>query len=351
LERWLEHLGLNAFWTRWRNLQVPDYALTWTRLWGSLNLAFVVLLFLSGFGLTFYYSPVPGVAYDSVDYAQFNLPFGEVIRGVHHYAGNLLLLTMILHLGRAFLVGAYKAPRELVWVSGVLIMSVVPVFIISGDLLPWNQQGYWSTQVRKSILTTVPFFGGLLVRILEGSSMTGIVALTRFYVLHVIILPPLLVVMIAVHLHFLRIRGLSEPLRGDTISIRRVPFWPTIVNRWLLLFLLAAVILGWVAWQWPVSLGDPADPTDTTYVPRPEWWVLPLNQLVTIFRGPLLIFATVIIPAALLALLLALPLVDRSPERHPARRWKTLLTGALIALILIVLGISSFYQHYLAPLP
>lgn len=350
LTRWLEHLGLEALLTRWRNLQVPHHALTWTRFWGSLNLALVVLLFVSGVALSFYYSPVPGVAYDSVDYAQFTLPFGEVIRGVHHYAWNLLLIAMILHLGRAFVVGAYKQPREMLWVSGVVLLLVIPMFIVTGDLLPWNQQGYWSTQVRKSILSSVPLLGGMLVSILEGGSLTGIVALTRFYALHVIVLPPLFLGLLALHFHLLKLRGLSYPLHSEAAAVRQVPFWPTMVNRWLLLFLLTTLALGWAAWQWPVLLGDPADPTDTAFVPRPEWWVLPLNQLVTMLSGPLLILSTAVIPATLMALLLGLPFLDRTPERHPARRWKTLVTGAIIALILLGLGATSFYQHYLTPL-
>ena len=97
---------------------------------------------------------------------------------------------------------------------------------------------------------------------------------------------------------------------------------PNIVNRWLVLFLVVAVVLGLVAWYWPAPLGDPADPTDSTYVPKPEWWVLFLNQLVGIFTGPLAVVGTVIIPGGLVGLIMALPFIDRSPELHPARRKK-----------------------------
>ena len=109
--------------------------------------------------------PVPGTAYDSVDYAQFNVPFGDVVRGLHYYAANLLLVTLGLHALRGFLVGAYKHPRQYVWASGIVILLVVVACLITGALLPWDQNAYWTTQVRLSMVSAVPlvgeFFGSL----------------------------------------------------------------------------------------------------------------------------------------------------------------------------------------------
>ena len=184
--RLLEQLALEGVVARLTKLEVPGNALTVTRFLGSLLLVLLVLLFLSGAFLAFYYTPSPGSAYDSVDFAMFNLPFGDVIKGIHHYAWNLLLVVMGLHLVRAFVLGAYKAPRQLVWVSGLLILLLLPVFIITGDLLPWDQKGYWSTQVRLSVISATPVVGDLMVRLLQGGPLTGIVALTRFYVLHIL---------------------------------------------------------------------------------------------------------------------------------------------------------------------
>ena len=345
-ETFLQWFGFDRFVTRIRELQVVNDSLTWTRFCGSLLLVLVVLLFLSGAFMAFYYSPTPGVAYDSVDYAQFNVPFGDVVRGVHYYAWNLLLIVMGLHLARAFLLGAYKAPRELIWVSGLIVLFLVPAFIITGDLLPWDQKGYWSTQVRNSIMSSIPVAGDFLVRMLQGGPRTGIVALTRFYVLHLVLLPGLLVFLIAMHLHFVRHRGLSSPIFGKDNIRRKVAFMPNIINRWLLLFVVVAVVLGLVAWYWPAPLGDPADPTDSTYIPKPEWWVLALNQLVAIFKGPLTIIATAIIPGCLAGLLLALPFIERSPERHPASRKKTILIGSLIGITLLVLSIMGYIEHF-----
>ena len=168
---------------------MPAEAICWHRFFGALQLALICLLFLSGALMAFAYTPVPGTAYDSVDYFQFSLPLGNVVRGVHHYAWNLLLVVMGLHLLRALILGAYKAPRQIVWISGVSFFLLMPLLIITGDLLPWDQKGYWSTQVRFSIIASIPVAGDFLVQLFRGGPLTGIVALTRLYVLHILLLP------------------------------------------------------------------------------------------------------------------------------------------------------------------
>lgn len=350
-ETWLERLSLDGPVTRLKTFEVAADALTWNRFFGALQLVLIVLLFLSGAFMAFYYSPAPGSAYDSVDYALFSVPFGDIIKGIHHYGWNLLLIVMGLHLVRGFLFGAYKPPRQLVWVSGVLIMLIIPLFIITGDLLPWDQKGYWSTQVRLSIMGSVPVIGDFLVRLLQGGPLTGIVALTRFYVLHIVFLPCLLVLLLIVHFHFIRHRGLSGPLTKDNSLRKTVPFFPNIVNRWIVLFLGVALILGYISWYWPAPLGDPADPTDSTYFPAPEWWVLFLNQLVTIFKGSWSVIGSVIIPGGLVGLLVALPFIDASPQRHPVRRKKAMLGAAMIAIALFVLSIMGYLEHFRASHP
>ncbi len=341
----LEFLALKELVGRLRTFEVSDNALSWRRFSGSLILVLILLLLLSGGVMAFYYSPVPGAAYDSVDYSIFNLPFGSVIRGIHHYAWNLLLITSGLHLLRAMIAGAYKSPRQLVWVSGVLTFMIFPLFIITGDLLPWDQKGYWSTQVRLSIISSVPLVGDFMTRILQGGSLTGIVALTRFYVLHILVLPGALLLFIAVHFHFIYRRGLAELLLTSNGDAKKTTT-PTIISRFMVLFLMVTLILGLISWYWPSSFGDPADPTDSNFVPRPEWWVLFLNQLVAIFKGPLMVMGSAIIPGCLTGLVLLLPFLDRSSERHPAKRLKTIIPAAAIAVLLLTLSFMGYFEHF-----
>jgi ubiquinol-cytochrome c reductase cytochrome b subunit len=342
-------LALGDIIARIKSLRVPADALTWHRFSGSLLLVLLVLLFLSGAFMAFYYSPAPGAAYDSVDYALFSVPFGDVIKGIHYYSWNIMLIVMGLHLVRAFIVGAYKSPRQLVWVSGVLIMLLLPALIITGDLLPWDQNGFWTTQVRISIIASVPLVGDFIVRMIQGGPLTGIVALTRFYVLHILFLPAALVFLLVIHFHFIRHHGLSGPFFGDESQRPTISVFPQLVNRWLLLFLAVTVALGLISWYWQAPLGDPADPTDSTFIPRPEWWVLFLNQLVTVFKGSLTVIGSVIIPGGLAALLMALPFLDTSPDRHPARRKKVILVAVVISIILLGLSIIGYVEHFNEP--
>lgn len=342
----LEILALGGVIDRLRAFRIPSDALTWHRFFGALLLVLLGLLMISGAFMAFYYSPVPGSAYDSVDYTLYTLPFGDIIKGIHHYSWNLLLVVMGLHMGRGFIFGAYKAPRRLVWVSGVMIMLLVPALIITGDLLPWDQNGFWTTQVRLSIIASVPMVGDFIARLLQGGPLTGIVALTRFYVLHILFLPALLILMIMLHFHFIKARGLSSPFFEDVSQRRTISFFPQLVNRWLLLFFVFSVVLGWVCRYHTAPLGDPADPSDSTFVPVPEWWVLFLNQLVTFFKGSLSVIGSVIIPGGLAAFLITLPFMDTSPDRHPGHRKKIMIAAGVMILFLLGLSISGYVQHF-----
>jgi ubiquinol-cytochrome c reductase cytochrome b subunit len=341
--------------TTWRGfarllqVEVPAEAISWHRFFGALQLALVCLLFLSGVLMAFAYTPVPGTAYDSVDYFQFSLPLGNVVRGVHHYAWNLLLVVMGLHLLRAIILGAYKAPRQLVWISGVSFFLLMPLLIITGDLLPWDQKGYWSTQVRFSIIASIPVAGDFLVQLFRGGPLTGIVTLTRLYVLHILLLPCALLLLIGLHLYFLATRGLSAPLSGNLIPRPKVPFMPNLVNRWLTVFIVSTIGLGVIASQWPAALGDPADPTDSAFIPRPEWWVLFLNQLVAIFKGPFMVLGSAIIPGGLVLLLWALPFLDRSPERRASKRMGVMVATAAVLAALTALSVMGYIEHFMLP--
>jgi ubiquinol-cytochrome c reductase cytochrome b subunit len=326
-------------------VQLRSDSLSLTRFSGSLALALIVILVISGAFMSLYYTPAPDIAYDSLDYAQYKLPFGEMIRGVHHWAWNLLLLVLILHILRGFWVAAYMAGRQWVWVSGALIFLLLPVFLITGDLLPWDQKGYWTTQVRISIIQSVPLLGDWIARMLQGGPRTGIVALNRFYILHILFLPGLLAALVAFHLHMLYHKGLSESLSQDGAGLIRCSAL-NMLTRWLVLLGVTTVLLGLAAWQWPAPFGDPADPTDSSYVPKPEWWVLFLNQLVAIFRGPAAVLGSTIIPGLLAAGLVFLPWLDKAEQRNPGRRKAVLVCAGCIGLSLLVLSGLGYVEHF-----
>ena len=192
--------------------------------------------------------------------------------------------------------------------------------------------------------------GEFLVQLFRGGPLTGIVALTRLYVLHILLLPGALVLLIGLHLYFLATRGLSGPLSGNirpqgrkSLSCR-----PSSIAGWRF-SLLSAIGLALVAWQWPAALGDPADPTDSTFIPRPEWWVLSLNQLVAIFKGPFMVIGSAIIPGGIVFLLGALPFLDRSPERRPSMRMGVMVATAVVLAALTALSVMGYVEHFMRP--
>lgn len=347
----LSFLALDRHAARVCETRVAGDALSWTRFCGSLSLALIILLFFSGAFMMFYYSPTPAAAYDSVDFAQFSLPFGDIVRGVHYWAWNLLLVVLGLHVAGTFLVAAYKEPRQLVWVSGVLTLLVVPLCIVTGDLLPWDQKGYWTTQVRNSIISSVPLVGDFMLRLLQGGPRTGTVALTRFYVLHCVFLPLLMVKLIAIHFHFLAHKGLSVSIVPGKTPRRTISLFPGLLERWLVLFIACALALGLVSYYWPAPLESPADPTDSAYVPKPEWWVFALNQLVGIFRGPLMVIGTVVVPGGLFLLMIVLPFLDRTPASHPLQRKLPMAIALLILAAVVGLSLLGYWEHFVKPHP
>jgi quinol-cytochrome oxidoreductase complex cytochrome b subunit len=179
---------------------------------GGITFFLFVMLAVTGYFMTLYYVPSPEQAYDAVDYLTFEVPMGQVIRGVHHWSGNLMMVTIFLHMIRVFIYGAYKKPREINWMSGVGLLCLVMGFGFTGYLLPWDQKAYWATKVGTSVMGTVPVVGDYALRIMRGGSDLGALTLTRFYTLHVLFLPLVTVIFLIAHFVMIRKQGISTPL-------------------------------------------------------------------------------------------------------------------------------------------
>jgi len=179
---------------------------------GGITFFLFVMLAVTGYFMTLYYVPSPEQAYDAVDFLTFEVPVGQVIRGVHHWSANLMMATIFLHMLRVFIYGAYKKPREINWMSGVCLLCLVMGFGFTGYLLPWDQKAYWATKVGTSVIGTVPVVGDYAMRIMRGGSDLGALTLTRFYTLHVLFLPLGTVIFMIAHFVMIRKQGISTPL-------------------------------------------------------------------------------------------------------------------------------------------
>lgn len=299
---------------------------------------------LTGVGLSMYYVPSPALAYDSLRYLMTAVPLGALMRGLHFWGASFIVVAAVVHLLRVFLSGAYKAPRELTWITGLVMLLVILGFSLSGYLLPWDQKAYWATTVTISVAESAPLVGGYLADILRGGGELGALTLGRWYAAHVFLLPGALVVFLVAHIALMRKHGISGPLTPQPGP--PVPFFPYHVIKDTAMMAAVFAALFTMAMLLPAHLDEIANPADANYVPRPEWYFLSLFQLLKYFPGPLEVVATQVVPGLVIGGLVALPFLDRGASRHPwapSRRGFTLAMGALFAGIigLTVLGLRD----------
>jgi ubiquinol-cytochrome c reductase cytochrome b subunit len=309
---------------------------------GGLTFITIMLQMASGVLLTFYYDPSPAEAYNSVDYVTYQLPTGSLVRGIHVYNTSVIIVLVSLHMLRTFLFSAYKKPREITWLSGLAMFLIVLGLAFTGDLLPWDQSGYWATKVGTEIAASVPLVGGWIAQLLRGGPILGQGTLSRFFVLHVLLFPSILLALIGLHIHQLRFHGVAPPItaRGKALAQKFVPFFPhwMTVDAVLGLVLLTALIF--TTWIRHVNLEFPADPTSADYTPRPEWYFLFLFQSLKYFPGSLEPVAAFLIPILIVGGLVLLPFLDRGEERRP---WRKPVTSILaIVFILLIVALTLF---------
>ena len=297
-----------------------------------------------GILLATYYSPSASDAWASTAYIQDQVAAGWFLRGLHHHGSSAMVVVTILHLMQVVIAGAYRKPREFNWWTGLLMGGLVLGFALTGYLLPWDQKGYWATQVATGIMGTVPG-GEPLQHTLQGGDQYGNLTITRFYALHVFVLPISLAALLGAHLYLFRRHGVTPPasLSEEELKAKTAPFWPNQLFIDVVAMAVTGAGLVWLTYSTHgAELFAPADPA-SNFVARPEWYFLFLFQLLKYFEGPLSIIATVIVPGACATFLFALPFLDRAPSRKPRQRMPvlfgvaTLMAGvvALTALAMV----------------
>ena len=212
---WLdERLGLTAIYKVVLDRKVPK--VNWWFTLGSASLFLFVMQAVTGILLTVYYVPSPDSAYDSIQYIMNGVQFGWLIRGIHHWGASLMVLVVFIHMLRTFFFGAYKFPRELTWLTGVVLLLATLGMGFTGYLLPWNQKAYWATTVGTSIAGTVPFIGEWITRVLRGGNDLSAVTLARFFSVHIWWLPVIIDGTIGIHLYMVIRLGISSiPSKED----------------------------------------------------------------------------------------------------------------------------------------
>ena len=305
---------------------------------GSGLLFLVTAQVITGIALALYYAPTPDHAYQSVQFITNEVALGRFVRGLHFFGASAIVIGVALHMLRVIAFGAYKAPREVTWLSGLVLLNLVLAFALTGYLLPWDQRAYWATVVTVNITKLVPVAGNLIATLAGApDGHVGALTLSRWFALHVIVLPAVLVLMVVAHLFLLRRHGISGPVRPRAGVARE--FYPHQAARDLTMILLVAAVLAALAWRGLPPLERMADPTDATYVPRPEWYFLGLFQLLKFMPGRLEVFGALVLPGLVMLLLAALPWLDRTPERDPGRR--PIVLGGVIAGVIALTGLTG----------
>ncbi|HUS36035.1 MAG TPA: cytochrome b N-terminal domain-containing protein [Verrucomicrobiae bacterium] len=331
---WLDHrTGVKKLTHEVLYENVPGGA-RWRYVWGSTLSFALVVQFITGIFLWMAYSPSSQTAWESVYYIQFQMTGGWLLRGIHHYMAQIMTVLLALHLMQVVIDGAYKAPREVNFWFGLILLPLVLGLSLTGYLLPWDQKGYWATKVSTNIAAITPVVGNQVQRLIVGGIDYGHHTLTRFFALHAGVLPFLIVTLVVGHIYLFRRHGITakQPYKKPDAA-----FWPDQVLKDVIacaavmatvLFLIILPRLRAPGAPLGVELGAPADPSEAFSAARPEWYFLFLFQFLKYFPGESEIFGAMIIPSLFLFVIFLMPFFGKWKLGH---RFNILFLFALLA--------------------
>ncbi len=341
--RWLDkRTGVDELMKESLNEPIPGGARL-AYVFGSGLIFIFISQIITGICLALYYVPSAETAHTSVAYISKQVAAGAFLRSLHYYGSSAMIIVLALHFLQTFLYGSFKGRRELLWISGAVLSLLVLAMGFTGYLLPWDQKAYFATAVGTNIVGQVPLIGNWLTRLLRGGDTIGTLTLSRFYVAHVFLIPAAIFAFIAVHIALFRKAGPAGPINENPIE-PKLPaegFYPRQVLMDMAFALLLMIGLGILSFFHPARLGPLANPADTQFLPRPEWYYLPMFEWLKYWEGPQVVFAIVVVPGLLAAAFFLLPFLDRKLERRPWRRPIPLLAVAFVVLGMVYLGAKS----------
>jgi cytochrome b6 len=347
-----ERLDWNSLMAPLRKKTVPRHRLSYWYFLGGITLFLFTIQVVTGILLLLYYRPGANEAFESVQYIMTQVQFGWLLRSIHSWSANLMIFTAMAHMFSVLLLKAYRKPRELTWISGVILLFLVLGFGFSGYLLPWNTLAYFATKVGTEITGQVPIIGKpLMVFLRGGEDVTG-ATLSRFFGFHVAVLPGLATVLVLVHILLVQRFGISVPPKVEEEWIvnpnarREMKFFPNFALRELMAWYVALGVLGALAALFPWNLGVKADP----FAPapagiKPEWYFLFMFQTLKLIPskiGPIDGEVLGVLAFGLAGLIwLLLPLFE---SRQPSRP-KQWISGFALVVLVYMTGMS-IYGHF-----
>jgi ubiquinol-cytochrome c reductase cytochrome b subunit len=348
LINWVEQrTGAVSAITEFLTEDVPGGASYWY-VFGSATLFAMVLQFVTGIFLTFYYAPSAATAYESTKYIYNDVPLGWFVLSLHYWGATAMIALLFMHMLQVLLWGAYKAPREIMWILGVLLFLVTLVLGLTGYLLPWDLNAYFASAVAISIAASVPVIGSATAQFLNDGTTLGTLTINRFHGLHVWLMPALLLLLVGAHLFVFRHSGgAGPPVDKDPHKLPQGRFWPNQMFMDAFASFIVFVVIVLLSTFSPPPLDEKADPT-RQFIPYPAWYFLALYGLLRVAGyapDPLVPFAnllaTVVIPGVLVTWLIVLPFIDRNPSRRLTKRPWALALTAISVVGAVALSIFS----------
>ncbi len=328
---------------------VPGGASYWY-VFGSATLFAMIVQIATGIFLTFFYAPSADTAWESTRAIYLN-PWTHFLLSVHYWGASAMIALVFLHLLQVLIWGAYKSPRELQWVVGVLLLLVTLVLGLTGYLLPWDMDAYFASQVSLNITGLAPVAGPIMQNIAQGGGTMGTATINRFFGLHVWLMPAALVALVGAHLAIFRHNGSAGPVVDDPRKLKVGRFWPDQMFMDAAVSFIVFILIVFLALVFPPFLDQKADPTNSQFVPYPAWYFLSLFGLLGLVPAelkigpiplPMELIATIIVPTLFLVVVLVIPWIDRSITRSFGSR-RGILWGTTI-MVLVIVGLSIFAQ-------
>ena len=354
---WLdERLHLTALYASTAGHEVPASAGSWFYVFGSATLLCFVIQVITGACLAFVYIPSTNEAWTSLQYLNHAQFWGWYLRAVHYWGSNFMVAIMTMHMIQVFLFGAYKYPRELTWISGVFLLVFTLAMAFTGQVMRFDQDAYWGLTIGASITGRVPLIGAQLVHLLLAGPIIAGETLSRFFTLHVFIIPGLIIAIVSMHLRLVLTKGINEypkpghPVRkstydaeyADILRKEGVPFVPHAIGKDLIFAAIVVVgILGCALLFGPKGPLGPPNPTIVDTNPRPDFYFLAIFAALALVPDWMEVIVLFAAPAVMLLFLLALPFISGTGEKSARRRPVAVLSVVFIVLVIAVLAYTG----------
>ncbi|MGD8700455.1 MAG: cytochrome bc complex cytochrome b subunit [Gemmatimonadales bacterium] len=350
---WLdERLDLSAMGKLAKKKDVPVHRHSIWYYLGGMTLFLFIIQVATGILLLFYYRPSAEDAYESIQFLMAEVEFGWLVRSIHHWSANLMIFTAFIHLFSVMLLRAYRKPREVTWISGVVLLGLAMAFGFTGYLLPWNELAYFATRVGTQIVDVVPLVGSFIGKVLRGGEDVTGATLTRFYAFHVAVLPMIATFFLGLHLFMVQKHGMSVPpdVERSGGAKRNMPFFPNFLLRDLVGWMAALAILATLAAFFPAELGEKADPFAPAPIGiKPEWYFMFMFQSLKYLPAHILWVEGEVVGILAFMLgglaLLLVPFLERRSARgepSPAVTW-------IVALVIVYILILTYLGYTVDP--